>query len=129
MCPVKKGSFTIFLTTKFFPKPSKEIEIATSEITTTFLILEPFDALSICSCVYKNSCLSLGWLVSWSVNLLRKFQNRAKLSILASIFILVTFSLSFTFIYFHLPSFTFNHFHSLPFTLINIHASIHNVHL
>ena len=39
------GTSTILLTTHFFLKPSKEIEIATSETTTTFLIFKRFDAL------------------------------------------------------------------------------------
>ena len=71
-------------------------------------------------CVYRKSCLSLNWLVCWSVSLLRKCQNRAQLPILASIFILVTFPLSFTFIHFHSPSFTFIHFQAI---IKNVHSS------
>ena len=43
--PGKKARFTILLTAYFFLKPSKEIEIATSEITRMFIIVERFDAL------------------------------------------------------------------------------------
>ena len=63
--------------------------------------------------MYKKSFLSLSWLVCWSVSLSRKCQNCAKLPILASIFILVTFPLSFTFIHLRSLSFTLIHFHSL----------------
>ena len=79
-----------------------------------------------CTSIRGHVCPSVGW----SVSLSRKCQNRAELPILASIFILVTFPLSFTFIYFHLHSFTFIHLHLLSFTSYFhpfMHASIKNV--
>ena len=108
----------------FFLNPSKEIEIATNEITTTFLIVERFDALlslmTLFLCVYKKSCLSLSWLVAWSVSLSRKCLKSLKTSdpgVAPYSCNLPTFihihPLSFTFIHFHSPSFTFIHFHSL----------------
>ena len=45
VCEKLNTLFIFYKNVIFFLKPSKEIEIATSEITTTFLIFECFDAL------------------------------------------------------------------------------------
>ena len=52
--PGKKARFTILLTAYFFLKPSKEIEIATNEITRMFIIVERFDALLKNQVLIKN---------------------------------------------------------------------------
>ena len=117
----------------FFLKPSNEIEIATSEITTTFLILERFDALIrkkvrlsliwlyLYVCIRSHACPSIGRSVGLSVYCVNVKTAQNCRSWLQSFFLSPS--------HFRSLSLTFTHLHSLSLKcsfIKNVHSYILN---
>ena len=117
----------------FFLKPSNEIEIATSEITTTFLILERFDALIrkkvrlsliwlyLYVCIRSHACPSIGRSVGLSVYCANVKTAQNCRSWLQSFFLSPS--------HFRSLALTFSHLHSLSLKcsfIKNVHSYILN---